>query len=83
MEVFYRDNDGYNNYVKVDKPNGKIATLDTYSFTTAANIIFKSKRVSINGESISQVGFTGEWSLNTTAPTVWNCIYITKVVAYR
>ncbi|MEG0323688.1 MAG: hypothetical protein RR619_06805 [Raoultibacter sp.] len=28
LEIFFRDNDGYYNDVKVDRPNGKMATLD-------------------------------------------------------
>lgn len=86
LEIFYRNNDGYNSSTKVLNPNGKdVVLVSTNPANTNGNAYLKSTQYSISGtkitpEKYSEVSmFTGgDLSINTST----NRISIVKVLGW-
>ena len=86
LEIFYRNNDGFNSSTKVPNPNGKdVVLVSTNPANTNGNAYLKSTQLSISGtkitpEKYSEVSmFTGgDLSINTST----NRISIVKVLGW-
>lgn len=84
LEIYYKDNDGVVNSVKVDDPNGKTVFLSIqYPYQSGVTYI-KSCQVQISGTSITAVNYSSMTIRSGQAPTIANSnyIYITKVIGY-
>lgn len=84
LEIYYKDNDGVVNSVKVDDPNGKTVFLSIqYPYQNGVTYI-KSCQVSISGTSITATNYSSMTIRSGQAPTIANdnYIYITKVIGY-
>lgn len=84
LEIYYKDNDGVVNSVKVDDPNGKTAFLSIqYPYQNDVTYI-KSCQVQISGTSITATNYSSMTIRSGNAPTIANSnyIYITKVIGY-
>ena len=84
LEIYYKDNDGVFNSVKVYNPNGKTVFLSIqYPYQNGVTYI-KSCQVSISGTSITPQNYSSMTIRSGNAPTIANdnYIYITKVIGY-
>jgi hypothetical protein len=89
IEIYFKDNSGMYNSVKIDAPNGRKATLIIIECNDADNYFmnYKSKNVSISKNKITNQHY-GEINVKMSTKTINeaarnNVIYITKVVGYR
>ena len=84
LEIYYKDNDGVVNSVKVDNPNGKtVYLMIQYPYQSGVTYI-KSCQVSISGTSITASNYSSMTIRSGNAPTIANdnYIYIYKVIGY-
>ena len=84
LEIYYKDNDGVFNSVKVYNPNGKtVYLMIQYPYQNGVTYI-KSTQVSISGTSITPSNYSNMTIRSGQSPTLANdeYIYITRVIGY-
>lgn len=84
IEIFYKDNDGVYNSVKVPEPNGKTVFLSIqYPYQNGVTYI-KSCQVQISGTSITPTNYSSMTIRSGQSPIIANdnYIYITEVIGY-
>lgn len=84
LEIYFRDNDGTRNMVKVDNPNGKnVLLINQYPYQNGVTYI-KSCIVQISGKQITPINYSSMTIRSGQSPTIANTNYcfITKVIGY-
>lgn len=90
IEIYFRDNIGYYNYVKLyDPKNNNKASLSLIECTDMDNYYmnFKSKNIIISDNTITNE-HGGAFSIRFSTKNIneaykVNCLYITKVIGYK
>lgn len=87
IEIYFKNNDGYINNVKILSSTTLTTLMNSTNSAGTGAIYFKSRNISINGNTIGTASSrTSESAIsgtNTCSSNSSNLIYITKVIGYR
>ena len=90
IEIYFRDNVGYYNYVKIHDPknnNKAILTLIECNDSDNYFMNYKSKNITISEDKINNEHY-GALSIKLSTKNIneayrVNCVYITRVIGYK